>query len=103
MQVKGLECATFSAYHPAIDSFGYLGLSMDVFPSGEGRFNETGITMIGYVLNNLSFNPPSLFGPYFLIAYTYGYYTGNSEFDTELKNNSDDFCSLHCDACSILS
>jgi hypothetical protein len=56
-----------SLSNPTIDSYGYLGLSMDVFPSGEGRFNETGITMIGYVLNNLSFNPPSLFGPFFLL------------------------------------
>ena len=85
-----------------INSFGYLELSMDVFPLGEVHFNETGITMIGYVLNNMSFNPPELFGPCFLIAYTYGYYRGKSEFDTELKNNCYCFCSLHCDACSIL-
>ncbi|XP_059460580.1 leucine-rich repeat receptor protein kinase HPCA1-like [Corylus avellana] len=64
-----------SLSNPTIDSFGYLLLSMDVFPSGEGRFNETGITMIGYVLNNMSFNPPRLFGPYFLIAY----YTGSNK------------------------
>jgi hypothetical protein len=99
----GLPVDSVSLSNPTIDSFGYLGLSLEVFPSGVDRFNKTGITMIGYVLNNLSFHPPSLLGPYFLIASTYDYYAGNSEFDTELKINSYDVCSLHCDACSILS
>jgi hypothetical protein len=87
-----------SLSNPTIDSSGNLEWTLNVFPSGEGRFNETGTTMIGHVLTNMSFNAPILFGPYFFIAYI-----GNSEFETELKNNSDDFCSLHCDACSILS
>jgi hypothetical protein len=98
-----LPVDSVSLSNPTIDSFGYLGLSLEVFPSGDDRFNKTGITMIGYALNNLSFRPPSLFGPYFLIASIYDYYAGNSEFDSGLKINIHDVCSLHCDACSILS
>jgi hypothetical protein len=98
-----LPVDSVSLSNPTIDSFGYLALSLEVFPSGEDRFNETGITMIGYVLNNMSFNPTRLFGPYFLIAVTSDYHAGNSEFDIELKINRHDVCSLHCDACSILS
>jgi hypothetical protein len=98
-----LPVDSVSLSNSIIDSFGYLGLSLEVFPSGDDRFNKTGITMIGYVLNILSFRPPRLFGFYFLIASTYDYYAGNSEFDSELKTNSHDVCSLHCDAYSILS
>ncbi|KAB8463988.1 hypothetical protein FH972_025282 [Carpinus fangiana] len=79
VELEGLLMKTFesskqpvdsvSLSNPTIDSFGYLELSMYVFPSGEGRFNETGSTMIGYVLNNMSFNPPPLFGPFYPICY----------------------------------
>jgi hypothetical protein len=77
--LKSYELPVDSVFlsNPTIDSFGYLGLSLEVFPSGVDRFNKTGITMIGYVLNDLSFHPPKLFGPYFLIASTYDYYAGS--------------------------
>ncbi|XP_059440378.1 leucine-rich repeat receptor protein kinase HPCA1-like [Corylus avellana] len=80
-----LPVDSVSLSDPIIDSFGYLGLSLEVFPSGDDRFNKTGITMIRYVLNNLSFRPPRLFGFYFLIGSTYDYYKGNSEFDISNK------------------
>ena len=51
-----LPVDSVSLSNSIIDSFGYLGLSLEVFPSGDDRFNKTGITMIGYVLNNLSFH-----------------------------------------------
>ncbi|XP_059461838.1 leucine-rich repeat receptor protein kinase HPCA1-like [Corylus avellana] len=87
-QSYDLPVDSVSLSNPTIDSFGYLGLSLQVFPSGDDRFNKTGITMIGYVLNNLSFRPPRLFGPYFLIASIYDYYAGNSEFDRSNKKVS---------------
>ncbi|GLT71334.1 hypothetical protein SLA2020_433630 [Shorea laevis] len=70
----GLPVDSVSLSNPTIDSFGYLALSLKVFPSGVDRFNATRITMIGYVLNNLSLHPPSLLGSYFLIANTYDDY-----------------------------
>ncbi|XP_059461837.1 leucine-rich repeat receptor protein kinase HPCA1-like [Corylus avellana] len=78
-QSYDLPVDSVSLSNPTIDSFGYLGLSLQVFPSGDDRFNKTGITMIGYVLNNLSFRPPRLFGPYFLIASIYDYYAGSNK------------------------
>ncbi|XP_062165160.1 leucine-rich repeat receptor protein kinase HPCA1-like isoform X2 [Alnus glutinosa] len=74
-----LPVDSVSLSNPTIDSFGYLELSLEVFPSGEDRFNETGITMIGYVLNKMSFNPTRLFGPYFLIADTSDYHAGSNK------------------------
>ncbi|KAB8463989.1 hypothetical protein FH972_025279 [Carpinus fangiana] len=74
-----LPVDSVSLSNPTIDSFGYLGLSLAVFPSGDDRFNKTGITIIGYALNNLSFRPPRLFGPYFLIASIYDYYAGSNK------------------------
>ncbi|XP_059461840.1 leucine-rich repeat receptor protein kinase HPCA1-like [Corylus avellana] len=78
-QSYDLPVDSVSLSNPTIDSFGYLGLSLQVFPSGDDRFNKTGITMIGYVLNNLSFSPPRLFGPFFLIASIYDYYAGSNK------------------------
>jgi hypothetical protein len=72
-----LPVDSVSLSNPTIDLLGDLQWSLNVFPSSVDRFNQTGITMIGYVLNNLSFNPPSQFGTYFLIAYQHDYYEGN--------------------------
>uniref|UniRef100_A0A2N9I1Z8 non-specific serine/threonine protein kinase n=1 Tax=Fagus sylvatica TaxID=28930 RepID=A0A2N9I1Z8_FAGSY len=69
-----LPVDSVSLSNPTVDSSGYLELSLEVFPSDEESFNKTGITMVGFVLNSLIFNPPSLFGPFYLIAYAYGNY-----------------------------
>ena len=89
-----LPVDSVSLSNPTVDSSGYLELSLEVFPSGEESFNKTGITMVGFVLNSLIFNPPSLFGPFYLIAYAYGNYAGNSEFHAKLKSNSYYVCSI---------
>jgi hypothetical protein len=57
-----------------------LDLSLDVFPSGQDRFNRTGILNIGSLFSDQTFKPPEGFGPYYFLAYPYGNFAGNLEF-----------------------
>ncbi|KAK4558815.1 hypothetical protein RGQ29_008180 [Quercus rubra] len=58
--------------NPTMNSYGNIELSLEVFPFGQECFNQTTVTMVGFALNILSFNPPPSFGPFYLMAYTYG-------------------------------
>ncbi|XP_042989568.1 leucine-rich repeat receptor protein kinase HPCA1-like [Carya illinoinensis] len=66
-----LPVDSVSLGNPFMDSFGYFGLSLEVFPSGGDRFNQTEMLSLGFVLTNLTYNPPKLFGPFYFIATTY--------------------------------
>ncbi|KAK4558821.1 hypothetical protein RGQ29_008182 [Quercus rubra] len=72
LQSSALPVDSVSLSNPTVDSFGNIELSLEVFPFGQECFNQTAITMVGFALNNLSFDPPRSFGPFYLIAYTYG-------------------------------
>ncbi|KAM3714952.1 hypothetical protein ACJW31_01G372100 [Castanea mollissima] len=54
------------------DSSEKLEMSIQVFPSGQDRFNRTGISNIGFVLSNQTFKPPDKFGPFYFKAMPYG-------------------------------
>ncbi|KAM4126236.1 hypothetical protein ACB094_01G373000 [Castanea mollissima] len=54
------------------DSSENLEMSIQVFPSGQDRFNRTGISNIGFVLSNQTFKPPDKFGPFYFKAMPYG-------------------------------
>ncbi|MED6219843.1 hypothetical protein PIB30_039502 [Stylosanthes scabra] len=56
----------------------YLDLSLEVFPSGQDRFNRTGIINIGFVLSNQSYKPPAPFGPFIFLADNYENYMDDS-------------------------
>jgi len=71
-----LPVDSVSLSNPIKDSTMNLNLSLDVFPSGEDRFNRTGIS-IGSLLSGQTFKPPKVFGPYYFLADPYGYYAGN--------------------------
>ncbi|KAK7834928.1 putative leucine-rich repeat receptor-like protein kinase [Quercus suber] len=72
LQSSALPVDSVSLSNPTMDSSGNIKLSLEVFPSGQECFNQTAITMVGFSLNILSFNPPPNFGPFYLMAYTYG-------------------------------
>ena len=85
LQSSSLPMDSVSLSNPTIDLSGNIELSLEVFPSYQECFNQIAITMVGFALDILSFNPPPNFGPFYLMAYTYGNCAaGNSE----LKSNS---------------
>ncbi|MED6133194.1 hypothetical protein PIB30_026263 [Stylosanthes scabra] len=72
-----LPVDTVSVSNPRKEGL-YLDLSLEVFPSGQDRFNRTGIINIGFVLSNQIYKPPAPFGPVNFIADSYEYYTADS-------------------------
>lgn len=62
---------------PRKDPSQYLYLNLQVFPSGQDRFNRTAISRIGFVLSNQTFKPPAQFGPFFFAGDTYLHFTGS--------------------------
>lgn len=55
----------------------YLVINLQVFPSGDERFNRTGILGIGFSLSNQTFKPNDTFGTYFFIGENYDFLAGN--------------------------
>ncbi|GAB2227159.1 hypothetical protein Droror1_Dr00008971 [Drosera rotundifolia] len=53
------------------NSFDYLDMLLEMFPSGQVAFNETGITALGFVFSNQTYKPPLEYGPYAFIAQSY--------------------------------
>ncbi|KAM4134001.1 hypothetical protein ACJW30_01G375000 [Castanea mollissima] len=43
-------------------------IRLQIFPSGQGSFNRTGLSQVGFVLSNQSFKPPDDFGPYSFLS-----------------------------------
>lgn len=78
-----LPIDSISLSNPRKNNFEYLELSIQVFPSGKDRFNRSGVFLIGFVLSNQTYKPPSLFGPYSFIGDQYQYFAGN--FDSHRK------------------
>ncbi|PWA79139.1 leucine-rich repeat protein kinase family protein [Artemisia annua] len=56
----------------------YLVITLQVFPSGDDRFNRTGILGLGFSLSNQTFKPPAAFGTYFFIGENYDFLTGGA-------------------------
>lgn len=64
----------------------YLLINLEIFPSGDDRFNHTGISGIAYLFSSQIFKPPKKFGPYYFIPENYQKFsTGNS---TKKHNSS---------------
>ncbi|KAL8237370.1 hypothetical protein R6Q59_018451 [Mikania micrantha] len=57
----------------------YLVINLQVFPSGDERFNRTGILGIGFSLSNQTFKPSDTLGTYFFTGENYDFLTGASE------------------------
>ncbi|KAM4126248.1 hypothetical protein ACB094_01G373500 [Castanea mollissima] len=53
-----------SGYYRDLEDF---LIRLQIFPSGQGSFNRTGLSQVGFVLSNQSFKPPDDFGPYYFL------------------------------------
>ncbi|KAI3695000.1 hypothetical protein L1987_77987 [Smallanthus sonchifolius] len=73
-----LPVDTVSLSNPTKNLDDYLVINLQVFPSGDERFNRTGILGIGFSLSNQTFKPPAAFGPYFFIGENYDFLLGAS-------------------------
>ncbi|XP_042493199.1 leucine-rich repeat receptor protein kinase HPCA1-like [Macadamia integrifolia] len=60
------------------DSYDYLEISLEIFPSGNNRFSWSEILGIGLMLSNQTFKPPNYFGPFYFITTYYGYFRESS-------------------------
>ncbi len=79
-QSQKLPVDSVSLSNPYKDSSEQLEISLQVFPSGQDRFNGTEISLIAYVFSNQIFKPPEGFGPFYFRANAHEFYTGNFEF-----------------------
>lgn len=83
-----LPVDSVSVSNPTVDSLAYLNVSIAIFPSGNDRFNRTGVTSIAFMLSNQIFKAPNFYGPYAFIGDDYVNYAGKTKrykLQTELK------------------
>ncbi|BBH02092.1 Leucine-rich repeat protein kinase family protein, partial [Prunus dulcis] len=73
-----LPVDSVSVSYPTWSSSYYLQLMLEVFPSGEDRFNETGASALASVLSNQTLPRPDYFGPYIVVFY-YGKSGGSNK------------------------
>ncbi|KAK1434553.1 hypothetical protein QVD17_00300 [Tagetes erecta] len=73
-----LPVDSVSVKNPTKNLEDYLVINLLVFPSGDERFNRTGILGLGFSLSNQTFKPPAAFGPYFFIGENYDFLLGAS-------------------------
>lgn len=76
-QISQLPVDSVSLRNPSKNLDDYLEINLQVFPSGEERFNRTGILGLGFSLSNQTFKPPPAFGTYFFIGENYDFLLGN--------------------------
>ncbi|KAJ0796248.1 putative protein kinase RLK-Pelle-LRR-VIII-1 family [Helianthus annuus] len=75
-EMHKLPVDSVSLGNPTKNADDYLDLTLNIFPSGDERFNRTGITRIAFMLSNQTYKPPHAFGPYFFIADNYDSFSG---------------------------
>ncbi|XP_071726031.1 leucine-rich repeat receptor protein kinase HPCA1-like [Rutidosis leptorrhynchoides] len=74
-----LPVDSVSLSQPTKNSNDYLVVTLNVFPSGDERFNRSGILRIGFVLSNQTYKPPHPFGPYFFLGNNYDFFSDASK------------------------
>ncbi|KAL5157856.1 putative leucine-rich repeat receptor-like protein kinase [Glycine soja] len=77
-----------SLSNPRKNIYQYLELTLKIFPFGQGRFNQTGVSGIGFLLSNQTYKPPAMFGPYYFIADEYEHYVDNSVLEGLVPSSS---------------
>nr|XP_043621506.1 leucine-rich repeat receptor protein kinase HPCA1-like [Erigeron canadensis] len=73
-----LPVDSISVSNPFKNVDDYLVIKLQIFPSGEERFNRTGILGLGFSLSNQTYKPPPAFGTYFFIGENYDFLLGGS-------------------------
>nr|POE45962.1 putative leucine-rich repeat receptor-like protein kinase [Quercus suber] len=63
-----LPVNSVSLSNPIKDFFEEFKIRLQIFPSGQGCFNRTGLSQVGFVFSNQIFEPPQGFGPYYFLA-----------------------------------
>ncbi|KAK7303488.1 hypothetical protein RJT34_14395 [Clitoria ternatea] len=58
----------------------YLAMTLKIFPSGQDRFNRTGISSIAFMLSNQTYKPPPTlgFGPFYFVGDPYDHFLADS-------------------------
>ncbi|WVY94674.1 hypothetical protein V8G54_033762 [Vigna mungo] len=70
-QHNDIPVDSVSLSNPRKNTYQYLELTLKVFPSGQDRFNRTGISSLAFILSNQTYKPPSMFGPYYFTSDDY--------------------------------
>lgn len=73
-----LPVEAVSVNNVSMNAFGYLSMHLAFFPANQDHFNRTAISMIGFVLSNQTYQPPSEFKPYVFEAEDYTHFEGDS-------------------------
>ncbi|KAK1288638.1 putative leucine-rich repeat receptor-like protein kinase [Acorus calamus] len=68
---SGLPVDSVSLNNVHMDEYNYLEVNLQVFPSEKIQFNQSEISILGFLLSNQNRPPPDGFGPYFFIASEY--------------------------------
>nr|POE45298.1 putative leucine-rich repeat receptor-like protein kinase [Quercus suber] len=63
-----LPVNSVSLSNPTKDDSEDFKIRLQIFPSGQGCFNRTGLSQVGFMFSNQSFKPPQDFGPYYFLA-----------------------------------
>ncbi|XP_030949400.1 probable leucine-rich repeat receptor-like protein kinase At5g49770 [Quercus lobata] len=66
-QSQKLPVNSVSLSNPIKDFSEDFIIRLQIFPSGQGCFNRTEVSQVGFVFSNQSFKPPQGFGPYYFI------------------------------------
>lgn len=72
-----LPVDSVSLSHPNMSS-DYFVVNLEIFPSGDERFNRSGISVIGFAFSSQTYRPPSSFGPYSFLGNTYLFFSGKA-------------------------
>ncbi|KAF5803166.1 putative protein kinase RLK-Pelle-LRR-VIII-1 family [Helianthus annuus] len=73
-----LPVDSVSLSNPTMNS-DYLVINLEIFPSGDERFNRSGLSQIGFAFSSQTYRPPSSFGPYSFIGNTYNFFSDVSK------------------------
>ncbi|XP_047321606.1 leucine-rich repeat receptor protein kinase HPCA1-like isoform X2 [Impatiens glandulifera] len=73
----GLPVDSVSIRNPIRNTDNYLILQLGFFPLDTDRFNRTGVYMTAFALNNQTYKPPDIFGPYIFSGEQYNHFQGS--------------------------
>ncbi|BFG29752.1 hypothetical protein CerSpe_160260 [Prunus speciosa] len=88
-QSYNLPVESVSLGYPTWGSSYQLELFIQVFPSGQDRFNQTGASAIASVISNQTLSRPGFFGPYSAV-FPYGNSGGGGVYALQQKRRADE-------------
>ncbi|MQM10559.1 hypothetical protein Taro_043451 [Colocasia esculenta] len=70
-QSHNADVDSVALHDSLINSDNYLQIDLQVFPAVKARFNQSDISVIGFILSNQTFKPPKYFGPFYFLGRVY--------------------------------